>query len=66
VEERGELRGVLVFSTESVTTARELMESDPLVAGGYLVLDLYTWFSPAGLGLSPDPADRSNLSKKGD
>ena len=28
------------------------MQTDPLVAGGYLVLDLYRWFSPAGLGIT--------------
>ncbi len=52
VEEEGALRGILVFRTDKVARARELMAEDPLVAGGYLLLDLYTWFSPAGLSLS--------------
>jgi hypothetical protein len=52
VEEDGELRGILVFRTDQVPRARELMAIDPLVGGGYLILDLYTWLSPAGLALS--------------
>ncbi|HXY47218.1 MAG TPA: YciI family protein [Thermoplasmata archaeon] len=52
VEEGGELRGFLIFRTDSIAHARALMQTDPLVAGGYLVLDLYRWFSPAGLGIT--------------
>lgn len=58
VEEEGELRGILIFRTNSVARARELMRTDPLVAGGYLVLDLFRWFSPAGLEIT----DRSTVT----
>lgn len=54
-EEDGDLRGVMVFVTESVEAARRLVESDPAIQGGQLVLDLYTWFGPAGLRVIPPP-----------
>jgi uncharacterized protein YciI len=66
VEEAGELRGILVFRTDSVPRAQELMKHDPLVGGGYLLLDLYTWFAPAGLGLSAGPAGTTDLSFESD
>jgi len=52
MEEENELRGLIIFSTDKVSRARDLMRDDPLVAAGHLVLDLYTWFAPAGLALS--------------
>ncbi|MGP8078798.1 MAG: YciI family protein [Thermoplasmata archaeon] len=52
-EEDSDLRGVLIFSTGSVERARELMRNDPAITNGRLVLDLYTWFGPAGLGVGP-------------
>lgn len=52
LEEETPLRGLLVFRTDEIPRARELMRTDPLVAGGFLVLELYTWFAPAGLALS--------------
>ena len=60
MEEDTDLRGLLIFSTDRTARARELMRDDPLVAGAYLQLDLYTWFAPAGLslvGASPKPTD---------
>jgi len=66
VEETGELRGILVFRTDQVARARQLMEVDPLVAGGYLVLDLYTWFAPAGLTLTGGPPVSPNLTFESD
>ncbi|HLM92055.1 MAG TPA: YciI family protein [Thermoplasmata archaeon] len=48
-EEDTDVRGVLVFSTGSVERARELMQDDAAIVNGRLVLDLYSWFAPAGL-----------------
>lgn len=62
VEESGELRGILIFRADSIDRVRELMHTDPLVAGGYLVLDLYRWFSPAGLGISDRSTTAPNLT----
>jgi uncharacterized protein YciI len=65
VEEDGELRGILVFRTDQIPRAREMMATDPLVEGGYLILDLYTWFSPAGLALSHDSVGATNVGIEG-
>lgn len=54
-----DLRGVLVFRTDSIDRARQLMRDDPLLGGGFLRLELFTWFAPAGLTLAgegPPPA----------
>jgi uncharacterized protein len=51
LEEETDLRGILIFRTDSLAHARELMGADPAVVSGRLVLDLYTWYAPAGLGL---------------
>jgi len=66
VEEEGVLRGILVFRTEDISRARELMKTDPLVGGGYLVLDLYTWFAPAGLTVSNPSGSTTDLSFESD
>jgi len=49
LEDSPDLRGVMVFQTDSPDAARKLMETDPLVGGGFLKLDLYRWFAPATL-----------------
>jgi len=49
-EEETALRGILIFRTDSVARARELMRDDPAVSSGRLRLELYTWYAPAGLG----------------
>jgi uncharacterized protein YciI len=49
----GELRGVLIFKLSSVTEARALMEGDPAVKSGRLLIDLHPWFAAAGLRINP-------------
>jgi uncharacterized protein len=61
LEENGDLRGVLLFSTSSVDRARELMRSDPAITNGRLVLDLYTWYAPAGLRVAPPVVNPTEL-----
>ncbi|TME03638.1 MAG: hypothetical protein E6I71_09350 [Chloroflexi bacterium] len=41
------LRGISVFRT-SVEETRQLMEGDPSVRAGRLVVDVFTWLMPAG------------------
>ncbi len=60
-EENGDLRGVLIFSTSSVERARDLSRPDPAITNGRLVLDLYTWFAPAGLRVAPAPSNPTDL-----
>jgi uncharacterized protein len=55
-----DLRGILIFRTESIDRARELMREDPWVLRGTLVLDLFSWFAAAGLQVgasAPAPTD---------
>jgi uncharacterized protein len=47
------IRGILIFQTDSVDRARELKAMDPAILEGRLVLDLYPWFSQAGLTVVP-------------
>lgn len=42
------LRGINVFRT-SVDETRRLMEGDPSVRAGRLVVDVFTWLMPEGL-----------------
>lgn len=54
VEGSSDVKGVLLFRTESVERARDLMRNDPWVIRGVLQLELFTWVAPAGLEtLSP-------------
>jgi uncharacterized protein len=61
-EEDTELRGILIFRTSSVAKARELMRADPGLRSGVLVLDLYTWYAPAGLQLAGTGVSGPTLS----
>jgi len=71
LEEAGDLRGVLIFRTESVEHARELMRGDPAIVSGRLTLDAHRWYAPAGLatgGVQPPspespPGRRSGPSR---
>jgi uncharacterized protein len=61
IEGSSDLRGILVFRTESLDRARDLMRNDPWVIRGVLVLDLFSWFAPAGLEIripAASPTDR--------
>lgn len=61
LEEDVDIRGILIFSTPSVDRARELSEPDPALIHGRLVLNLYTWFAPAGLRVGPAAVNPTDL-----
>lgn len=42
------LRGLTFFATGSLERARELAEADPAVRAGRLVVEVMTWWCPAG------------------
>ena len=46
----GDLRGVFIFRADSSARLRELVARDPAVHSGRLVLDLFAWFAPSGIG----------------
>ena len=47
------VRGLTVFRVGSVEEARRLAEEDPAVRAGRLVVDVLTWWCPAGTMTQP-------------
>ncbi len=45
----GELRGVFIFKMKSVEEAKAMVDDDPAVKAGRLVVELHPWFAAAGL-----------------
>ena len=50
IGDRGDLRGVFIFRDDSTARLRELTGRDPAIRSGRLVLDLYSWLAPSGIG----------------
>jgi uncharacterized protein YciI len=48
VEENERVRGLSLFYTPDLATARALAEADPAVQAGRFALEFYTWWMPAG------------------
>jgi uncharacterized protein YciI len=42
------LRGLAFYRTGSIEQARQLAEADPAVVAGRLVVEIMTWYCPAG------------------
>ncbi len=64
----GDLRGIFIFRPDSIARLRELVARDPAVRSGRLVLDLYSWFAPTGIGepykkLAQQPGHRDSMVK---
>lgn len=62
----GALRGIFIFRSDSIARLRELVARDPAVSSGRLVLDLYSWFGPTGIGepyklLARQPGHRDSM-----
>lgn len=47
------LAGIVVFATDSIERARELMRAEPKLIRGDLVLDLREWYAAPGLSIVP-------------
>ena len=47
--DEGELRGIYLFDTESLELAQQLVESDPAIQAGSLVMELKEWYGSAAL-----------------
>jgi uncharacterized protein len=47
--DNGDLRGVFIFHQTSLEEARAMVDQDPAVKAGRLVVDLHPWFAAAGL-----------------
>lgn len=48
--DNGDIRGIFIFSADSTARLSELVARDPAVRSGRLVLDLFSWFAPTGIG----------------
>jgi uncharacterized protein len=46
----GDWRGIFIFRADSLHRVREMAAGDPAISSGRLVLDLYPWYAPAGIG----------------
>src|SRR2546425_11553526 len=46
----GDLRGVLIFQQTTIEEAKALVDQDPAVKAGRLIIELHPWFAAAGLG----------------
>jgi uncharacterized protein YciI len=53
ISDNGELRGVFIFKLSSVDEARAMVDADPAVKAGRLVVELHPWFAAAGLKVNP-------------
>jgi len=48
--DNGDLRGIFIFRADSTARLREMVARDPAVRSGRLVLDLFSWYAPSGIG----------------
>lgn len=46
--DNGDIRGIVVYKTETIEAARAVAEADPAVKAGRLVVDLHKWFVSKG------------------
>jgi uncharacterized protein YciI len=64
--DNGPIRGVFIFRQDSTARLRRLVARDPAVVSGRLVLDLFSWFAPAGIGepykrMAAEPGHRDSM-----
>ncbi len=49
LQDGGDMRGLFVFGKGTREEIRAMVDQDPAVKAGRLVVDLYNWFAAAGL-----------------
>ena len=49
----GDLRGVFIFKLKSVEEAKAMVDEDPAVKAGRLVVELHPWYAAEGLRVNP-------------
>ena len=47
-------RGIFILNAATVEEARKLVDTDPVVKSGVMVVDLYPWFGSASLMATPE------------
>src|SRR6266404_2104624 len=51
--DNGDLRGVFIFKLKSVEEAKAMVDEDPAVKAGRLVVEFHPWFAASGLKVDP-------------
>ena len=46
--DNGDIRGILIFATETLEEAKSLAEGDPAVKAGRLKVEIHPWFAKSG------------------
>lgn len=47
--DNGDLRGIFIFNAKSPDEVRDMVNEDPAIKSGRLVLELHRWYAAAGL-----------------
>lgn len=47
-------RGIFILNVETIEDARKLVETDPVVKSGVMVVELYKWYGSASLMATPE------------
>lgn len=61
----GDMRGIYIFSVESIEEAKALTETDPAIQAGRLMMELRPWYGPAGLMKMKDIHEQLEKETKG-
>jgi uncharacterized protein YciI len=56
--DNGELRGIFIFNAKSPDEVRDMVNRDPAIQAGRLIVELHPWFAAAGLRVNA-PIDSS-------
>lgn len=51
--DNGDLRGMFIFKEVTIEQAREMVNADPAIQEGRLVVRLHPWFAAKGLSVPP-------------
>jgi uncharacterized protein len=51
--DNGDLRGMFIFKEVTIEQAREMVDADPAIQAGRMVVKLHPWFAGKGLNVPP-------------
>ena len=60
----GDLRGIFIFKAASLEEARTLADEDPAIKSGRLMLELFDWMGPRGIGAKLQEELKTNPNPK--
>ena len=47
--DNGDIRGILIFQETSIEEAKAMVDQDPAIKAGRMIVELHPWFAAAGL-----------------